>query len=219
MLLEDEERATIISLLNDIRQHWNEMVVNTSGITITDNKKENGEGNKVFAIYCYDYYFKDLFACFQQLARIMFNKNLRTVRGFSSGNQSRCYQSLFLTVIFKEAFEFTTVPSTEDNVLKEIADEVFEDMLKTKKEYEVFERFHNHINARLKSEYERLRKDVSDEDRMDLITMFIDQFGFLISDISTINVGERFSTKNGYDERVRETIGELRDYAVSALHN
>jgi hypothetical protein len=48
MLLEDEERATVISLLNDIRQHWNEMVVNTSGITITDNKKENGEGNKPF---------------------------------------------------------------------------------------------------------------------------------------------------------------------------
>lgn len=218
MLLENEQKATVLNLLNTIIQKWNTMITSTRNIRIINNKANTNQTN-VYAITCFNKYFKDLFDSFKRLANIMFNKELITVETFYDGNSSKNHISLFETYISTEAFDFAMVPETDEVIMKGIADKAFEDILKSKSDFEFHKLFGDYFDERIQNDYDILRKNVSDKKRKESISTFTEQFEFLISNISTLNAEEQFSQANGYDNRVKRTINELKNYVVSALHN
>ena len=218
MLLEDNKRTAVEELLNTIIQQWNTMITNTRGITITDNKKEE-RGNCEYAINCFNRHFRNLFNSFKQLASIMFNKNLSEVESFTNGNQSKHYPTLYMSYYIEKAFDFITIPEVEEIIMNEITDEIFNDMLELKEKIEFDKRFNEDIDTKIHEKYEEVKRTISDDKRMKLITQFMDQFGFILNDIVTNNIEEQFSEENGYNTRIKETIRALGKYVTAGLHN
>lgn len=149
----------------------------------------------------------------------MFDKNLSEVESFTNGNQSKHYPTLYMSYYIEKAFDFATIPETEEIIIKEITDEIFNDMLELKEEIEFDKRFSEVIDTKIYEKYEEIERTISDDKRIKLITQFTEQFGFILNDVVTNNIEEQFSEENGYNTRIKETIRALGKYVTAGLHN